>query len=465
MNSEEDNNQNSHNENHENTEPEISKTKEESEKNNSEISNNLPPLPDEKQTTDEAHGKRHVRRKVTICRTVRVVKYHYVRKPKKQVSLSSIDLPQTYNPPLRNRSSTVNPIKRSANTEPCLQLTKSKSKSEFDLIELNHAIDEEDKRVEAIYQFNSNPKKNINKLCEYYKKPATPENIAELLHTVPGLLGEQIGNYLTTVDNQDILLAYLKRLDLHTDIVEAMRRALSSTLYLPGESQRIDQFVQTFSNCYFTVNPHTYSNPEIPYILSFALIMLNSDLHNPNVQHRMTCQQFINNIKNSYKIMNEVCDEDLTTMYDSLKRNPFHFSVKSNSFLAMSAPKNNGTLKLKTDKIFSKWKKYYFVLVNSSLYFFKDNSQESKDDPLGSIQLTEVEILESHRKNVEFIIRTVEDKQMQFVSFDKKKTPQIMKDIRMVFLKAKNKDEREKWITWLRRSVSSPSIQREEAAK
>lgn len=33
------------------------------------------------------------------------------------------------------------------------------------------------------------------------------------------------------------------------------------------------------------------------HILSFAIIMLNSDLHTPNNKNRMTCEQFIKNYK------------------------------------------------------------------------------------------------------------------------------------------------------------------------
>ena len=35
-------------------------------------------------------------------------------------------------------------------------------------------------------------------------------------------------------------------------------------------------------------------------ILSFAIVMLNTDLHSPNVKRRMTEEQFINNLKGTF---------------------------------------------------------------------------------------------------------------------------------------------------------------------
>ena len=206
--------------------------------------------------------------------------------------------------------------------------------------EIDEKMEEEDALIEVKYQFNSNPKKNIKALCDFFGKEQTPENIAELMHTTSGLLGNVIGDYLSRKENEEILDAYFMQIDLKTDFINAMRLSLSGPLYLPGEAQQIDRVVQTFANCYIKQNPNSFSIPENAYILSFALIMLNSDLHNPNVQQRMTVQQFLRNTKGSLS-SGDLSDDELINMYNQLKETPFKFSATSNEFMAMSADRKS----------------------------------------------------------------------------------------------------------------------------
>lgn len=52
---------------------------------------------------------------------------------------------------------------------------------------------------------------------------------------------------------------------------------------LPGESQKVDRLVSSFAECYVNDNRDNpscpFSNSDTPFILSFAIIMLNTDLH------------------------------------------------------------------------------------------------------------------------------------------------------------------------------------------
>ena len=66
---------------------------------------------------------------------------------------------------------------------------------------------------------------------------------------------------------------------------------------LPGESQRIDRLVEAFSQCYWEDNQQFFSCPDTVYVLTFATIMLNTDLHNPNVpkERKMKLNEFIQN--------------------------------------------------------------------------------------------------------------------------------------------------------------------------
>ncbi|CAN0378909.1 unnamed protein product, partial [Discosporangium mesarthrocarpum] len=89
---------------------------------------------------------------------------------------------------------------------------------------------------------------------------------------------------------------------------EALRHLLTNSGFrLPGEAQKIDRLLSTFAECYVVDNRGNPSCPftsaETPYIVSYAIIMLNTDLHRANTgtgkrrQRRMTKEAFINNLR------------------------------------------------------------------------------------------------------------------------------------------------------------------------
>ena len=55
---------------------------------------------------------------------------------------------------------------------------------------------------------------------------------------------------------------------------------------LPGEAQKIDRMMETFAQRYCILNPDIFTNSDTCYVLSFAVIMLNTSLHNPSVKVR-----------------------------------------------------------------------------------------------------------------------------------------------------------------------------------
>ena len=65
---------------------------------------------------------------------------------------------------------------------------------------------------------------------------------------------------------------------------------------LPGEAQKIDRMMERFAHHYCELNPSIFQHPDTCFVLSFAIIMLNTSLHNPAVKDRdrQSVEQFIN---------------------------------------------------------------------------------------------------------------------------------------------------------------------------
>jgi hypothetical protein len=310
-------------------------------------------------------------------------------------------------------------------------------------------LEEEDARIEAVYQFNANPRRNIGVLCRHFKQEATPANIAALLHDTQGLLGEKIGEFLVHPDNEIYLKEYFRGIDLHVDFLEALRRSLSGPFFMPGEAQQVERTVQALSEVYMEQNPGIFGDINDAVILGFALIMLNTDLLKPNVTHKMTVDQFIGNTMGAL-MHSAIAAEHLTHMYESLRGNPFAFASKSNDFMALCAPKMRGWLKKKSERFMGAWKSHYFVLATSCLYYFKDESPESKDNPLGMIQLTEVDISLDPRSPLRFFI-IARGEQLQYVKLGG--IPKIVGGLKIIQFEAREKDAATNWFFRLKRSV------------
>jgi Sec7-like guanine-nucleotide exchange factor len=74
---------------------------------------------------------------------------------------------------------------------------------------------------------------------------------------------------------------------------EAMRVMLKKFM-LPGESQVVERIIETFGITYFEQNKEdtVFVHSDSVYAFSYLLMMLQSNLHNPQVVDKMTLQQF-----------------------------------------------------------------------------------------------------------------------------------------------------------------------------
>lgn len=77
-------------------------------------------------------------------------------------------------------------------------------------------------------------------------------------------------------------------------------RDLLETFRLPGESQQINRITETFAEIYFATEPGAYflkpfdlllivraaevKSQDAVYVLAYSIIMLNTDLHNPQIR-------------------------------------------------------------------------------------------------------------------------------------------------------------------------------------
>ena len=124
----------------------------------------------------------------------------------------------------------------------------------------------------------------------------TPESLAKFLRDTDGLDKKAIGEFIggSKPFNKDVLKAYVALFSFAgMELDEALRYFLGQFL-LPGEGQVVDRIMENFGQRYYLDNAEgkRFEDADAVYKLSFAIIMLATDIHNPKVKNKLTFEQW-----------------------------------------------------------------------------------------------------------------------------------------------------------------------------
>ncbi|KDO19550.1 hypothetical protein SPRG_21512 [Saprolegnia parasitica CBS 223.65] len=162
--------------------------------------------------------------------------------------------------------------------------------------------------------------------------PVTAESVAAFFHTTPGLDKTKVGEYLGEGPEDkypfhaQVRDAYVgaSRMRVATTLDQALRLCLSK-FRLPGEAQKIDRMMETFSREYYRqIQLDNLDQPladaDAAFILSFSIIMLNTDLHSDQIQRKMTVDEFVRNNR-GINAGQDLPREYLVALYNNLQAN------------------------------------------------------------------------------------------------------------------------------------------------
>ncbi len=197
----------------------------------------------------------------------------------------------------------------------------------------------------AALLFNEKPKNGLKYLAEngLLPVPPDPESVASFLRNglAVGLDKTAVGQYLGEVGkpnkdtdvateqewfHKELLGAFCSSFNFEGQTVLEALRMFLSTFRLPGEAQMIDRILQAFSDsvarhCEESArgslklfSPNEKRASDAAYLLSFSIIMLNTDLHNENIRanRKMKLGDFVRNNRNYGK---DISDSDLPWDY------------------------------------------------------------------------------------------------------------------------------------------------------
>ncbi|EXC13619.1 Brefeldin A-inhibited guanine nucleotide-exchange protein 1 [Morus notabilis] len=189
----------------------------------------------------------------------------------------------------------------------------------------------------AISEFNRKPVKGVDYLISNKLVENTPPSVAQFLRNTPSLDKAMIGDYLGQHEEFPLAVmhSYVDSMKFSGMKFDAAIREFLKGFRLPGEAQKIDRIMEKFAERYCADNPGLFKNADTAYVLAYAVIMLNTDAHNPMVWPKMSKSDFVR-----MNAMNDAEDcapiELLEEIYDSIvkeeiKMKDEKFSVEKGS--------------------------------------------------------------------------------------------------------------------------------------
>uniref|UniRef100_A0A3B3CCM5 Cytohesin 4a n=1 Tax=Oryzias melastigma TaxID=30732 RepID=A0A3B3CCM5_ORYME len=303
-------------------------------------------------------------------------------------------------------------------------------------------------------KFNMDPKMGIKYLVEHDLLEWRADSVAEFLYKQEGLNKTAIGNFLGERDKMhlDTLKAFVALHEFYDlNLVQALRQFLWS-FRLPGEAQKIDRMMEAFATRYCDCNPSVFQSTDTCYILSFAIIMLNTSLHNPNVKDKPSLQRFVSmnrGINNGEDLPSEL----LTKLYNSIRNEPFKIPEDDGNDLTLTFfnPDREGWL-MKMGGRIKTWKRRWFILTDSCLYYFEFTTDK---DPIGIIPLENLCVRKVQDSSKLFCLELYNPKGQKIKACKTENKGKVVQGKHQSYkLRAASEEERDDWMDAIRASIT-----------
>lgn len=144
-------------------------------------------------------------------------------------------------------------------------------------------------------------------------------------------LGQFIGDYQEL--NQKVLKDFTQLINFRRLGIDDALRLYLGHFSLPGEAQQIERIVTAFSEQYCKQNPETLCEDSV-YLLTYSLIMLQTDAHNSNVANKMDLKTFLGITRHIKANKTESLAENyLVSLFESVTNCPLavHHKAKKES--------------------------------------------------------------------------------------------------------------------------------------
>ncbi|KAL9039278.1 MAG: hypothetical protein Q9180_002625, partial [Flavoplaca navasiana] len=179
--------------------------------------------------------------------------------------------------------------------------------------------------IRGASRFNEHPKSGIAFLASQgiIDDPDNVHSVASFLRGTTRISKTVLGDFLSKKAHDQLLRAFMDLFDFNGKRVDEALRELLNSFRLPGEAPLIERIVEVFSEKYCSgATPEGIAGKDAVHVLAYAIIILNTDQHNPSVkdEKRMKQADFAKNLRGVNGGGN-FDPEYLQQIYDSIRNN------------------------------------------------------------------------------------------------------------------------------------------------
>jgi golgi-specific brefeldin A-resistance guanine nucleotide exchange factor 1 len=149
-------------------------------------------------------------------------------------------------------------------------------------------------------KFNDKPKAGIAFLVSngIINDPDDPVQIAKFLKGTTHISKKVLGDFLSKKGNDAILTSFIDLFQFDDKRIDEALRDFLGSFRLPGESALIERIITVFSEKYCASSvPPGIADKDAAFVLTYAILMLNTDLYNPNVKTHLDYESFVKNLR------------------------------------------------------------------------------------------------------------------------------------------------------------------------
>ncbi|CAK6435299.1 unnamed protein product [Pipistrellus nathusii] len=153
-------------------------------------------------------------------------------------------------------------------------------------------------------------------------------DLASRLYRLEGFRKSEVAVHLRKNNDFSRAVAqeYLSFFQFGGQSLDRALRSFLQALVLSGETQERERVLFQFSRRFHHCNPGLFSSVDSVHTLTCAIMLLNTDLHGPNIGKSMSCQEFINNL-NGLQDGGNFPKELLKALYWSIRSEKLEWAV------------------------------------------------------------------------------------------------------------------------------------------
>ena len=138
---------------------------------------------------------------------------------------------------------------------------------------------------EGFKKFDAKARVGVQYLVDQGLIEATPASTAKFLCSYSDEVNKKVlGDYMGDLRYQPVLEEYTQLIDFEDITIDEGIRHYLLGFRIPGESQCINRYMESFAKRFVSLNPDHFETEDAAYVLAYSIIMLQTDLHNPNIK-------------------------------------------------------------------------------------------------------------------------------------------------------------------------------------